>query len=214
MPVSHEKRIVFVHIPKNAGTTVTRILGIEHTIDNLIGFQNGEEIKMVVGGNSCTLQHLTYSQILNLHPDLKAYTAFAVSRNPYDRMVSVYKMQQLFKNRHQLHKPDYSFMDLLESIYYNWDRIINPSDIGQINTCHFVPQHFYTENIPVVLRFENLDKGMSAILGYNSILPKLNSAENKKKHLEFYSKYPLAKLVVKELYSEDFERFGYKKEII
>ena len=68
MPISRENNLIFVHIPKNAGTSIQ------------------EKFKMEQAGG-----HQTAEQMRTENPQLwKDYSSFCVVRNPWDRMVSNY----------------------------------------------------------------------------------------------------------------------------
>ena len=68
MPISRENNLIFVHIPKNAGTSIQ------------------EKFKMEQAGG-----HQTSQQMRNENPKLWGdYNSFCVVRNPWDRMVSNY----------------------------------------------------------------------------------------------------------------------------
>ena len=70
MIVSHKHRLIFTHIPKNAGTSIRQWL-VEHVPD-------AREMPR-------TLKHDTPHHVHG-HSD---YTYFAVVRNPYDRLLSL-----------------------------------------------------------------------------------------------------------------------------
>ena len=68
MPLSKDNNLIFVHIPKNAGTTIQ------------------ETFKMEQAGG-----HQTALQLQEKYPLLwESYTSFCIVRNPWDRMVSNY----------------------------------------------------------------------------------------------------------------------------
>jgi len=68
MPISRENNLIFVHIPKNAGTSIQ------------------ETFKMEQAGG-----HQTSQQMRNENPELWGDgSSFCVVRNPWDRMVSNY----------------------------------------------------------------------------------------------------------------------------
>lgn len=76
--ISDKYKIVFIHIPKNAGTFITYCLK-----------QIDEDIRYIY---SNSFGHQTYSflQNLDLFENIKDYTFFCVLRNPYDNILSFY----------------------------------------------------------------------------------------------------------------------------
>lgn len=74
MPVSHEKKLVFVHIPKNAGTAITA--SADH--------------------NFVDEGHHPIRYYRKRYPELGGqYESFAVVRNPWDRCVSCYEYARM-----------------------------------------------------------------------------------------------------------------------
>ncbi len=70
MPISNELELIFIHIPKNAGTAIT----------------NSKTAKFFSGG------HQSAKEIMNQYPkEWNQYFKFAVVRNPWDRVVSNYE---------------------------------------------------------------------------------------------------------------------------
>lgn len=108
MPVFHQHRLLFIHIPKNAGRSIEEaLLKGDGTPDsgrrNLINrgatwlrrkSESRHPTEYQIGSLDYTFasQHLTYNEMshLRLVPDqvLKSYPSFCVCRNPYDRAVS------------------------------------------------------------------------------------------------------------------------------
>lgn len=115
MPISYDFKTIFVHIPKNAGTSVEKYLGMggieqiyshksvsESGLDySTVGLNTDQIFKLE---NICP-QHLSASQLKRLiAPDVfSSFYKFAVIGNPYDRMVSEYFYVQ--NNDHARYKP-------------------------------------------------------------------------------------------------------------
>jgi hypothetical protein len=90
MPVSHEYKAIFVHIPRAGGSSIEKVLGIygrrndgenSPCHDLLFGISHGVQ-----------MQHLTIHEIRD-RMDRRAfegYFKFAFVRNPYDRILSAY----------------------------------------------------------------------------------------------------------------------------
>ena len=84
MPVCRNKKIIFIHIPKNAGESIEKSLNI----------YNGNKVENIFGiSDSIVLQHLTAIQLKNSYFDnseWNEYFKFAVIRNPWSKAVSEY----------------------------------------------------------------------------------------------------------------------------
>ena len=81
MMVSHERRVLFVHVQKTGGSTIDRMLeGAIPDIAYLRGLKGG--------------RHARLSAALKEHPELKEYFIFGFVRNPWARMYSWYAMMR------------------------------------------------------------------------------------------------------------------------
>ena len=96
MPVSHELRCLFVHVPRTGGTSIEKALGMGGDLevedeDRLFGRIRSEQNR-ARGFGSDILQHLTLREMRSLASGARSrdYFSFAVVRNPWDRAVSVY----------------------------------------------------------------------------------------------------------------------------
>ena len=95
MPVSHELKCIFVHIPKSGGTSVENALGLLADVRNentetMFGLIKSPALKKKVRSTSF-LQHLTAKELRRLLPSqFSSYYRFAFVRNPWSRMVSLY----------------------------------------------------------------------------------------------------------------------------
>ena len=67
MPVDHKRKLIFIHIPKNAGTSIEKYCDMNDT-----GHHNWKYY---------------FSKYLS---DWNEYTSFAVIRDPIDRFISCY----------------------------------------------------------------------------------------------------------------------------
>jgi hypothetical protein len=150
MIVSDAHRIVFVHIPKNAGTTVRTQL---EPIDSYANFFNEE--KSFGALPKQWFGHLTLDTVSEHFPDVfekvRAYDAYAVIRDPFQRFVSAtiqrlweFKGISRFEATHQhvldearriqawllapveAERPDYAhFLRQVEFTDYRGERIVN-----------------------------------------------------------------------------------------
>ena len=97
MPISHDLKTIFIHIPKNAGESIERSLGMHagNPQQNFFGVVNNRHV----------LQHLTANELRSRRQFSEIwheYFKFAVVRNPYSRFVSRYNYTKLVtKNKNE-----------------------------------------------------------------------------------------------------------------
>jgi len=204
MIVSHKHKLIFTHIPKNAGTSIGQWL-LEHVSD-------AREMPN-------TLKHDTPHHV-HRHGD---YTYFAVVRNPYDRLLSQYnfhvekhaqylgrksqlRFKQVFHDRYaELQK---GFSHWLEMDYPMADRKSKWYDY------RWCPQSVWTNERTHVLLYENLDKDFRWLqerVGVDEPLARVNTTSNDNDHSTAENRVLLAKhrgLILSHLLV-DFQRFGY-----
>ena len=78
MYINHEKKFIFVHIPKTAGSSIH------------IFFKDFFNI-LDRSDPLPEIHHKSFSSILNEDYSYRNYFKFAVIRNPYDRFLSAYR---------------------------------------------------------------------------------------------------------------------------
>lgn len=106
MPIFHSRKLIFVHIPKNAGRSVEEALlsgkaspdGGRRSLINraftALSRRTAPKLAKshLIGSLDVTLasQHLTYveMEMLGLLDEAEGYQSFAIVRNPYDRALS------------------------------------------------------------------------------------------------------------------------------
>ena len=92
MIISFKKKILFIHIPKCAGESITELLLEENNC-----------------GGQFLQKHSIYSQAERiLGEEITRFTSFAVIRNPYEQVFSFYE---------HLRKPKFMDLSLLERQY-------------------------------------------------------------------------------------------------
>ncbi|MEM9049669.1 MAG: sulfotransferase family 2 domain-containing protein [Pseudomonadota bacterium] len=80
MIVLPDQRLVFLHIHKNAGSSVRSFLK-----------RLGEETLSKTWKNENFRGHVNYRDMVKAAPELAQFQAFAISRNPWSRLVSAYE---------------------------------------------------------------------------------------------------------------------------
>lgn len=200
MPVSFKNELIFIHIPKNAGTAITL----------------NKEMSFIDIG------HHTFEYYKTLYPN--AWTNFkkvAVVRNPWDRFVSNYeysKMEKSFWHSSDGSTPESVHFDFnttknltfeeTVNLYYNdrsslrhqgWSNqypyIVDINDERKIVTTHL----FYYENLKNNQNFNNLFPN----------LDKVNeSTKSSSDYKTYYNEDTIRK--VGEIYKEDIDLFNFK----
>ena len=156
-----EYKTIFIHIPKNAGTSIEEYFG------------NG----------SVRVQPNKHADIHEIKTKLKNsynnYTKFTIIRNPYDKMVSWYFY--LKKNLGE----NYNVVEFNEWIkdpskFWHADDPIS----------FLKPQYKWVDDTVVLLKFENLYKELNNFFGEIISLP-ISNKSNRNHYLEYYNKESL-----------------------
>ena len=200
-----ERKIIFVHIPKNAGTSIRRYFG------------------------NLSTYHETIYDFKDTFPDkYNSYRKFAVVRNPYDRMVSWYfYLQRQAKEWVRFIDPENGanfaknldeekFNEIFTDSFIKW--VVDPFKYS--DTKRQLPkssnydlrltktQHEWVDDTVTILKYENLNEEINKFFGEEINLPILNKS-TRMNYLNYYNKYSLD--VVYERYKQDFEKYNYKK---
>jgi chondroitin 4-sulfotransferase 11 len=211
MPVSHQLKCVFVHVPRTGGTSIESALGLwgdwrQENTSSLFGMITSPDLKRRLG-TTPFLQHLTASELGSVLPrEFQRYYRFAFVRNPWDRLVSIRaRMDQHMHAVAQsagLQLGGTSFDQFLE-LTQNFEHV------------QLAPQHGFILDsagdlaVDFLGRFERLATDFTAIcarLGLQSALPHRNAS----KHGDYRPYYDCAsRRVVERRYGDDIERFQY-----
>lgn len=183
-----EKKFVFVHNPKCAGTSIKNAISEHLGLDEN---QHNNENRFYRN------PHLTLNQYnYYIDDDLNDYFKFISTRNPWDRMVSLHHHRVLNAN----HKRPFGLMCRVGQLKY-----LTFSNLASINgeIC-----------IDFVIKFENLqedfDKAMKKI-GVNNPpkLKKFDHGNNRRKdYRSCYTKE--TKEMIGDMFAEEIKRFNYK----
>lgn len=199
MSVYHKWRTVFVQIPKNASSSIHKVLENQTDVNH---------------------NHRTYIEVLSENdPELiESYYSFAICRNPYDRFVSAYEYMK--QNSGGEWSP--TFEEAVDEFYSRGSHFYTAEDII------FWPQHRFVtiKNIILVddiIKYEEMNNQWSNIVEKickttpssfskpGSIIPRENITHirEERKWQDYYNDDLKDK--VHHLYKKDFELFGYKK---
>jgi hypothetical protein len=199
MPLFDEHKCLFIHIPKTAGMSMEKALGLNMRWPN-------KSLKKLFGPhNGLQLQHITCSQALtlNLIPKNKFnnYFKFAFVRNPYDRAVSEYHFDRRWNKKTQ----NLSFVQFLRYMKNN------------SLYCHYMPQYLFIHNnnklqVDFVGKFENLEEDWAYIANKLNLkdksLPFINKGD-RKEYMSYYDEESIK--LVNEIYKHDFVLLNYEK---
>ena len=96
MPFDRQRRLVFLHIPKTAGTAIEQALGLfgpwqQENLHTGFGLIQSRDL-LARNLSSNFLQHLTLAELEDLFPDVfNNARLFTVVRDPWTRLLSSYR---------------------------------------------------------------------------------------------------------------------------
>lgn len=188
----HEPRSVFIHIPKTGGTSIRRGLFGDVVEGPTQGF---------------------------VPPEWMSCFKYAFVRNPYDRVISAWKMfASGMENSVWKHPQDerglslQRFLEIAtdESISFDGRRETTSEKIRH----HAIPQtHPFNclEFADFVGRFEQLDSDFAKVceqLKYDAgKLPRWNQTNRKREFMSYFDS--VTRAIVEQFYAEDFSQLGY-----
>lgn len=199
----YARNILFVHIPRTAGTLIEReFLNVQGKWPTGIPKHLWGILKK--NGRSFTGQHLTMRQIEQekflSKQELERCHVFSVVRNPYDRIRSLYRYWGGAKKWG-------SMQNFLEEVR---ELLNNPlhKKRGSIARYHVLPQVDYLENSAgriqmIILKFEHLDEDFKKCFHR-----KISFNPNKKRTSVRLN--DVEKSLIQEIYQADFNNLDYK----
>jgi hypothetical protein len=176
--------ILFVHIPKTAGSSISKILD-EKNLDNW--------------KREWPRHHDPYSYLKEANLVDERVFSFAVVRNPYTRTYSCYKQYN------KTNQTDISFAQYLDNI--------KQGKISTVSPLLHIPQSFYIMDqndlqVERLYKFENL-KELEDELGWELGFYNVGNYMVES-YIQEYSDDAIK--MVQDFYSSDFINFGYSKD--
>lgn len=213
--IIRDKKAIFFHIPRTAGSSIEcSLLGGQEEWQKIRRqTQSKCSIKYAFGydsKNKWAAQHVTPREIISYISldDYEKYFTFAFVRNPWDRLVSVY-IHNKFGNKVPFKEFPAYVKEQIEKDFYR------PGVSTDTRNVHLIPQTDYTHPqnkspIDFVGRFENLKSDFRKVcdkLGMKYNLPHVNKS-NHKDYRSFYT--PDLVEAVAEIYKKEIVLFNYK----
>ena len=211
--IDHFKKLLFVHIPKNAGTSVERSIFDE--FDFSLGYNKeylfGFDPELHINLQHATLNQMLENQLISENK-LKEYHSFTVVRNPFTRAVSGYTwlmrdrgINDTFAN-FLLKKGEFAESKLQEHPTYVLDHFFTQTEFIKVEN---------EIQIKEILKFENLQKDFNMYMKKIGLNCKLESHFKKSKTkksilIKLYTEKNLS--IIREVYREDFENFDFSKK--
>jgi|3_EtaG_2_1085321.scaffolds.fasta_scaffold16685_2 hypothetical protein len=198
MPISHKHKLIFIHVPKNGGTAISKAEGMAFT---LIG------------------HHYPQFYMRGLPTEWDTFTKFGVVRNPWSRTVSNYEYAKMAESywhsvkgfkRDGTH-PDYNVMKDMSFT----DAIHKLKENPKVFKHHgWEAQHKYLCDtsgkvlVDKVFRLEELATNEE----FKVMVPNLqviNQSDNS--HIDYKDYYDEeTKGIIAEVYAKDIELFNYE----
>lgn len=224
MPIYHELKAIFIHIPKTGGTSIEESLVTDtphwKTVDEQHWYGNIESNEAHVK-YSYELDHSTMRYLKkNCKFYDNAYFSFAFVRNPYARLVSEFHHCKYGYSRF-IRKAEFeTFSDFVMILQKNFDYILKNEQKNHYLVSHYLPQYKFTHNYKDLLIVDFIGKLENIQEDWNVVCKKLmieNEITHSKKYASpFEYKYeeyytPELKEIVYQLYEKDFIYFKYEK---
>ncbi len=213
MLISNSHRFIFVHIPKTAGMSLRHVLepfgngaqraGLRRLLSNLPVPEDPRKVAFPLHVTARWARRKLPAKVFD------GYLKFAVSRNPYDRAVSYVEFlrQTPHLRRYEQYK-DATFEGALDMM---GERRRSETQFDMVADEGGRPL------VDRVLRMENLDEDFAALakdlgLPAGIKVPRHNTTE-RGDYLDAYRSHPAAVEKVQALFGEDFDAFGYSRDI-
>ena len=199
MVVCDDKRCIFIHIPKTAGTS----------IEQYIADNDRHYLRYLGVMNNRSAHHFTAIELKKqVHHLFNKYYKFSIVRNPYDRLLSEYYWTPIPRLGYKGGRNKADFL------YHVQEIVRGKKYFDSIYHDHFIPQYLFLYEgkkllIDQLFRYEDLEWVVNYLkqkLDIKRDFPVLNKTNVKKDGWT-----EMQKNKIYNLYRKDFELFGYEK---
>jgi hypothetical protein len=216
MPISYNYKVIFVHIPKCAGTSLEKMFDMSSE-DQFFSTSRVRDTSINVPREkftdneyqSCVSrppQHMTYEQLKKVAEIDETFTKFSIIRNPYSRFVSEFEYRKKFDPKIVNLSDLADCLDLPEI-----ERIDRFHGHLETQTSYLKDgKHFFNG---VLIRLEEFEERIEYIrrLAPIKTIPHSLKSDYSKPYKEYYT--PEVANKVLNFYKNDFELFNYSKDL-
>ena len=187
-----DHKILFYHVPKTGGTSITWWL---------------ENNNLGLIANIKPMHAHPTSIVSNSFPEnWPVDWSFCVVRNPWERWVSWWHYWKYMTKRF-----DHSFEEYTEKYFTGQYKELAGGEYGSN-----IPQIYFSRHVHEVLRHENLEEDFKKVqhkFNVHTPLEKRGNVSKDKVHYSHYYTSPRLVDLVTEYYKEDIAEFGYQYEV-
>lgn len=192
--------IIFVHIPKTAGTSIKKYIG-KNNLNDLV------HMKLSEMKNYFYDKEKRYNKI-----KFRDYFKFTVLRNPWERMVSIYEYRKETSKKsywQNIRKKNYNFNEFLK---YFLDLFGLEELISRGNYLKYITLNKKIK-VDYAINFHNFEKDFKVIkkikIGKKNLIQKLRKS-NKKDYRKYYNSESLD--LINDIHKDDIEIFKFDFE--
>ena len=215
MPICHDKKVIFIHVPRTGGSSIEKYLDIPRTVPNFCC--NIMNTSIYYKNCRYAMTHVPAQVMRKFFPEhYEKYYKFAFVRNPYERVVSEY-FWLMKKDENQGKQIDPGSVEKFSKWLFKYYTVA-PKDLFGFRDHHCTQKHLLCDEggklmVDDVFRYENYNDGVQKIKTVLNIskaeIPWVN-----------FSKYGIDKKImltdenkefIYKIHQEDFLTFGYDK---
>ena len=204
MIISDKNKFVFIHIPKNSGTAMTKVL--QKTYENTELLYACERNGINIGIDKMHLYYDVIDKFISKNV-LDNYFKFCIIRNPYNKLYSAWNF---IKIRHGYSNVnDFVKYKLNEEFIYGKELIPGDARVHYRPQFTFVYDNENNKFADFVIKYENLNQDISKMNEqYGLDIELYDNGNSKKSYIHHLNKESILK--INSLYKKDFELFNYE----